>query len=286
MTHFRLDRILTLFIFHPLLRTVNFHKKAKIPILMYHSISNDNESNVHPYYRINTSPDVFAKHIKFLHENNYSVISLRDVKETLAQTNNSPDRHVVITFDDGYRDFYTEAFPVLKNYDYTATVFLPTGFIDNKKTLKGKRHLNWNEILELSNNGINFGSHTVTHPQLKLLKKEDIEFELRQSKKVIQDNLGKQVESFSYPFAFPEEDKEFTKHLKAILKKYEYKHGVSTRIGTTQKKDDIYFMKRIPINSCDDISLFKAKIEGGYDWLNAPQNFFKILKHRFGDSGV
>jgi len=45
-------------------------------------------------------------------------------------------------------------------------------------------------------------------------------------------------------------------------------------------------MKRIPVNSCDDIPLFEAKLEGGYDWLNAPQNFFKILKHRFGDSDV
>jgi len=245
---------------------------------MYHSISNDNESNVHPYYRINTSPDAFAKHIKFLHENNYSLISLRDVKETLAQTNNSPDRHVVITFDDGYRDFYTEAFPVLQNYGYTATVFLPTGFINNKNNLKGKSHLNWNEILELSNNGISFGSHTVNHPQLKLLKKEDIEFELRQSKKVIQDNLQKQVESFSYPFAFPEEDKEFTKHLKEILKKYGYKQGVSTRIGTTSKEDDIYFMKRKPINSCDDIRFFEAKLKGGYDWLARAQLLFKKVK--------
>lgn len=278
MTHFRLDRIATLFFFQPLLRNISLRKRNNIPILMYHSISNDNESNVHPYYRINTSPDAFAKHIKFLHENNYSLISLRDVKETLAQTNNSPDRHVVITFDDGYRDFYTEAFPVLQNYGYTATVFLPTGFINNKNNLKGKSHLNWNEILELSNNGISFGSHTVNHPQLKLLKKEDIEFELRQSKKVIQDNLQKQVESFSYPFAFPEEDKEFTKHLKEILKKYGYKQGVSTRIGTTSKEDDIYFMKRIPINSCDDIRFFEAKLKGGYDWLARAQLLFKKVK--------
>jgi len=321
MSLFRLDRLLTLYFFRPLLRSIGFHKKARIPILMYHSISNDSESKVHPYYRINTSPDLFARHIRFFHENNYKVIGLDQAvkmlkspdtnfphhrtiyatqktqvtqstqvtQQTLAPNEfNKPGKpiFVVITFDDGYQDFYTEAFPVLQNYGYTATVFLPTGFIDNRNNLKGKTHLKWNEILELANNGISFGSHTVTHPQLKFLKKEDIQFEIRQSKKVIENNLEKPVESFSYPFAFPEEDKEFTKYLRKILQKYGYKHGVSTRIGMTSKKDDIYFMKRIPVNSCDDIPLFEAKLEGGYDWLNAPQNFFKILKHRFGDSDV
>jgi len=315
MSPFRLDRLLTLYFFHPLLRAISFHKKARIPILMYHSISNDNESNVHPYYRINTSPDVFAKHINFLHENNYKVIGLDQAVKTLKSPDtNFPDHRttyatqktqvtqqtllpnrpnepnkpnepifVVLTFDDGYQDFYTEAFPVLQNYDYTATVFLPTGFIDNRKNLKGKNHLNWNEILELSDKGITFGSHTVTHPQLKFLKKEDIEFEIRQSKEEIENNLEKPVESFSYPFAFPEEDKEFTKHLKEILQKYGYKYGVSTRIGMTSKRDDIYFMKRIPVNSCDDIRFFEAKLKGGYDWLSAPQNWVKILKYKAGD---
>ena len=128
---------------------------------MYHSISNDNESNVHPYYRINTSPDIFATHIRFLYENNYKVIGLdqavkmlkspdtnffdnrinngNQVTQVTQQTMvpNKPGKpiFVVITFDDGYQDFYTEAFPVLQNYGYTATVFLPTGFIDNRKTL-------------------------------------------------------------------------------------------------------------------------------------------------------
>ncbi|MBN1974572.1 MAG: polysaccharide deacetylase family protein, partial [Sedimentisphaerales bacterium] len=171
-----------------------------------------------------------------------------------------------------------EAFPVLQNYDYTATVFLPTGFIDIRKGLKGKNHLQWNEILELSNNGITFGSHTVTHPQLKFLKEEDIEYEIRQSKEIIENNLGIPVESFSHPFAFPEENKKFTKYLRKTLQKYEYKHGVSTRIGMTSKEDDIYFMKRIPVNSCDDILFFNEKLEGGYDWLYHIQRIVKAIR--------
>jgi peptidoglycan/xylan/chitin deacetylase (PgdA/CDA1 family) len=260
---------------------------------------------VHPYYQINTSPDIFVERMRFLHENNYSVISLAKavkmldsnsqpnqlntqhatrntqikLNQPLNHSTNQPLKYVVLTFDDGFRDFYTQAFPILQKYGFTATVFLPTGFIDNKGLkLKGKEHLNWIEVRELHNNGINFGSHTVTHPQLKLLKKEDIEYEIRQSKETIQNKLGESIDSFSYPFKFPEEDKEFTKYLRVILQKFGYKYSVSTRIGTTSKKDDIFFLKRIPANSCDDISLFKAKLQGGYDWLYWPQYFLKMAK--------
>ena len=290
------------------MRILPQRKEPTIPILMYHSISEDMQHGIHPYYQTATSPRVFAEHMKFLYENNYKVINLDQAvkifksKETPHRSglsnklfnqsrnkllfSNQQIKYLVLTFDDGYQDFYTEAFPVLQSYNYPATVFLPTGLINNRKGLKGKSHLNWNQILELSNNGITFGSHTVSHPQLKFLKKENIELEIRQSKEVIEDNLGKPVESFSYPFAFPDEDKEFTEYLRGLLQKYRYKHGVSTRIGTTSKKNDIYFMKRIPINSCDDIPLFKTKLEGGYDWLRMPQNLYKFLKHRSGSNNV
>ncbi|WP_162532277.1 polysaccharide deacetylase family protein [Candidatus Scalindua japonica] len=225
--------------------------------------------------------------MRYLHENDYSVVSLKDIVDILKKTPqllNSSTRqlkYVVITFDDGFRDFYTQAFPVLQKYNFTATVFLPTEFINNNGSrLNEKEHLSWDEVRELNNNSINFGSHTVTHPQLKSIKKEEIEYEIRHSKETIEDKLGEVIDSFSYPFAFPEEDNEFRKYLKDILRECDYKYSVSTRIGTTSRKDDICFAKRIPVNSCDDIIFFKAKLEGGYDWLNKPQCIFKMFKRK------
>jgi peptidoglycan/xylan/chitin deacetylase (PgdA/CDA1 family) len=245
---------------------------------MYHSISEESENKVSPYYRINTSPDILAKHMRFLYENKYSVIALKDVKRCF-ESGEKINNKVVITFDDGFHDFYTKAFPILQKYGFTSTVFLPTGFIDNKKLkLKVKEHLHWNEVRELYKKGINFGSHTITHPQLKFLKKDEIEYEIRHSKEIIEDKLGEPIESFSYPYKFPEEDRGFIRYLGDLLQECDYKYGVSTRIGTTSKKDDIFFMKRIPVNSYDDILLFKAKLEGGYDWLYFPQFFFKSCK--------
>jgi peptidoglycan/xylan/chitin deacetylase (PgdA/CDA1 family) len=274
----RIDRLATLYLAYPLMQR-HLRKGIHIPILMYHSISDDREDGVHPYYRLNTSPDIFASHMRFLYENNYSAISLDGVYQQLASGERPDNKLVAITFDDGYRDFYTQAFPVLQRYHYTATVFLPTGFIDNKELrLKGKEHLNWYEIQELHHAGIKFGSHTVTHPQLRFLKSTDVEFELRQSKETIEDKLGAPVNAFSYPFAFPEEDKEFTEYLRDILQKSGYKCGVSTRVGTTSIKDDILFLKRIPVNSCDDTPLLEAKLEGAYNWFYKSQYLFKMAK--------
>ena len=290
MVSFRLDRLLTLYFFSPLLRIRSSNKEPRIPILMYHSISGDNEDNIHPYYHINTSPSVFAMHMQFLHENSYTVISLGEAVRILksSDTNlsdhrtnkpNNPQKYVVITFDDGFRDFYTKAFPILQKYGYTAIVFLPTAHIDNQRhKLKGKEHLNWDEVNKLSANGITFGSHTVTHPQLKNLKNSKIEYELMQSKKRIETMVGKEINLFSYPYKFPEEDKRFINYLKSVLVNFRYECSVTTQIGSTTSKSDRYFLKRLPINSSDDLQFFNAKIEGSYDWLHIIQWLSKKIK--------
>ncbi len=281
---FRLDRFLTLYVFHPLAK-LRKPKGLRIPILMYHSISDEPETG-HPYYWINTSPEVFSTHMKFLYDNNYTVIPLTDAVRLLSTTqplNHSttqPLNYVVITFDDGFRDFYTEALPTLEKYSFTATIFLPTSFIEQERLMfKNKECLTWDEVRDLRRKGFSFGSHSVTHRQLKSLSNDEVESELRRSKERIEENIKESSESFAYPYRFPEEDKKFCDRLQGILKKCGYKFGVSTRIGTTDQNDDIFFLKRIPMNSFDDIAFLKAKLNGGYDWLYGPQRLQKLLKN-------
>jgi hypothetical protein len=195
------------------------------------------------------------------------------------QLTNQQINYVVITFDDGFRDFNTNAFPILEKYGFTATMFLSTGFINNGSRFKGEKCLSWDEVRELHRKGIKFGSHTVTHPQLKTLNTKQIEYEVRKSKEDIEDNLGESTDSFSYPYKFPEEDKNFTMYLRDLLNKYGYKNGVSTILGIAKNGNNNFFLKRIPLNSCDDISLLRAKLQGGYDWLHMPQLFSKHLKN-------
>jgi peptidoglycan/xylan/chitin deacetylase (PgdA/CDA1 family) len=227
--------------------------------------------------------------MKFLAENNYKVISLSDAVRLIGSANNHPItqspyppiKYVVLTFDDGYKDFLTQAFPVLKKHGFGATVFLPTKFIDNNRSgLKGKEHLNWSEVRKLHEEDILFGAHTVTHRQLKHLREDEIEYEVRTSKEIIEAQIGHSVESFSYPFAFPEQDTAFTASFRTLLTNVGYKSCVSTRIGTVNRPEDTLSLKRIPINSRDDVLFFKGKLEGAYDWLYKPQYLYKLLKNR------
>lgn len=273
---FRLDRILTLRLFH-LLPRIQPATHA-IPILMYHSIGTEDHEGRHPYYATGTSSEVFAQQMRMLRELGYRSLTLDQVVKALS-TPGRPEKTVAITFDDGFQDFATEAFPILQECGFTATMFLPTAYIGQRATsFQGKPCLTWSEVRELRQAGMVFGSHTATHPELKHMKRGEIEMEIRESRLAIEDQLGEAIRSFSYPFAFPGADMDFTRMLEEILESNGYTEGVTTTIGTAQPKDSKYFLKRLPVNSLDDPRLFQAKLERGYDWLGTIQHCVKVVK--------
>jgi peptidoglycan/xylan/chitin deacetylase (PgdA/CDA1 family) len=272
---FRFDRFATLYMVNPIQRRTS--SKSSIPILMYHSVSNRDEAGVHPYYRTATAPTVFELHMQYLHDHGYTAMNVGDAVDSL-QNGRLTNKRAVITFDDGYSDFYKHAFSVLDRHGFTATVFLPTAYIGTvTKQFKGKDCLTWAEVRELRKCGITFGSHTVSHPQLRDLDANAVNMEVANSKKTIEDNLGEAVDCFSYPFAFPEGDTLFTRRLRDTLVTSGYNQGVSTRIGMAREREDRYFLRRLPMNSLDDALLFGAKLQGGYDWLHTIQYISKLL---------
>lgn len=276
----RLDRLATLYLVSPLMRHAP-GREPSIPILMYHSISGEDESGLHAYFRTCTAPGVFAAQMAYLHSHGYSTCSLTQALDCLRSGTHPATRPVVITFDDGYSDFHRQAFPVLSRYGFSATVFLPTAFIgDRPLQFKGRDCLTWAEVRELRNHGILFGSHTVTHPQLRELSVPAINEEVVSSKKTIEQKLGCVVDSFSYPFAFPQTEAEFTRMLRDSLGQAGYQNGVCTVVGRASHGSDPFFMERLPVNSCDDAPLFQAKLTGAYDWVSKSQHLVKMTRTR------
>ena len=214
----------------------------------------------------------------FLHSSGYSTLGLGELRQRI-QDGRELDRRVVITFDDGYGDFYIHAFPVLASYNFSATVFLPTAYIGNRRRcFNGNPCLTWDETRELSRAGITFGSHTVSHPQLRNLSQQAIDRELLESRETMEQELGTAIDSFAYPFAFPETDAPFRARLSESLERAGYKNGVCTTIGRADARRSRWFMKRLPVNSGDDPRLFEAKLAGAYDWVGLPQLWFKMAK--------
>lgn len=179
-------------------------EKKKIPILMYHSISRYGTPKFKPF---TLSPKLFAEHMAYLHQHRYAPITVTQFIAAQTQTGPKlPKRPVILTFDDGFADFYEEALPILRQYGFPATLYVATGFVDG--TSRWLQHegeanrpmLTWDQLREISASGIECGGHSHTHPHLDMLSPSAAAREIVQSKRLLEEQLGQQVSSFAYPF--------------------------------------------------------------------------------------
>jgi peptidoglycan/xylan/chitin deacetylase (PgdA/CDA1 family) len=275
---FDLDRLVTIHLVSPVMQATPA-RRLSIPVLMYHSIAEEEESGVRAYYRTSTSPTVFRAHMELLYREGYRVCSPSEAVRMLADPRQPIIKAAVITFDDGYRNNYETAFPILNEFGFGATIYLPTSYIaDSTVEFKGRKCLNWDEVREMQKHGVSFGSHTVNHPQLDGLDKSTIEMELKDSKSAIEDKTGSAVESFAYPYAFPQTKTQFKDMLRHMLYEAGYRNGVCTAIGLATSGSDPLFLERLPVNTCDDSNFLGAKLIGAYNWMGKSQVAIKTAK--------
>ena len=163
-------------------------KNAKVPTLMYHSITDDMS---YIEYSINAvSPVDFEKQLKYISENGYQTIFFDDLENLGKYT-----KPIILTFDDGFIDFYKEAFPLLKKYNQKATLFVVVGYIscDPYCTVE--------QLKEMEESGlVDVQVHTQSHKNLTTLNKEDLEKEVVGSKEILEGYLNKNVTSLCYPY--------------------------------------------------------------------------------------
>ena len=213
-------------------------EQIRIPILTYHSI--DESGSV-----ISTKPEVFRKQMKGLSEAGYEPVALNHLVVSRSEKTSLPPKTVVLTFDDGFQNFYTAVFPVLQEYGFNATVFLVTdhcgGYNDwrgNPPDLQRSKLLSWREIKELSDYGIEFGAHTRTHPDLTKIGAGRVENEIIESKKVIEDSIGREARTFAYPFG------KFNPTIRRVVEKT-FAAACSTNLGKVCPQSDFYSLERI-----------------------------------------
>lgn len=161
---------------------------SKGHILMYHYIRSGIDYNKDRIgYNLSIPPSEFEQQVSTWKQEGYHSITMSEML-----SGNTDNKAVALTFDDGYEDFYTEAFPVLQKYGWTATTYIITGKI-------GGNYMTWEQLKTLQEAGIEIGAHTVNHRDLSKLSLSEQESEIKQSKQDLESHLGITVKSFCYP---------------------------------------------------------------------------------------
>jgi peptidoglycan/xylan/chitin deacetylase (PgdA/CDA1 family) len=249
---------------------------------------NSNSVRILYYHRIDPaedhisclSPERFAAQMNYLAGKGYWVFPLDEIPVYLRQGTPFPPKSVVLTFDDGFKDNYTYAYPILANLRFRATIFLVGGYIGGQELpvlTRYKRRclpLSWTEIEEMSKNRISFGAHSLTHPQLTRLAPTEVQREVLGSKKLIEDRLGKEVKFFCYPRG------DFDDRVKAIVAKAGFSGACTIRPGATSLRSDLFALPRVYISRDDTLDDFRKKLNGAYDALHKGRQMWLTLKQR------
>ncbi|HPC35698.1 MAG TPA: polysaccharide deacetylase family protein [Candidatus Marinimicrobia bacterium] len=249
-------------------------------ILAYHRILPDDLALLRQPLAVSTTQ--FERQMLYLIDKGWQSMTLSEYFEIYDLKQKKPDRIFVITFDDGYRDNYYYAFPILKKYNLKATIFVVTGLLTVPKTLQFDSAVNDNvtemdysitleQMREMANYGIEFGSHTITHPRLDTIGLVEAEKEIDQSKRTLEQYLNQQVKTFCYPYGALNDD------VIALVSKSGYQCAVVT--PTRQEiKESRFTLIRVGVYNSNSLLKFKFKCSNLFLSLRKLRLWF-LLKH-------
>lgn len=228
-----------------------------VPVLMYHSI---NPKSDRVLRRLIVNPRSFECQMRFLKKHHYNVVPLEMLAALIRDNKPIPPKTVAITFDDGYRDFYIYAFPVLEKYRLPATMFI---IVDEVGRPEGDR-LSWQEIIRMQESGlVTFGSHAMgPEPLINIKSPAELKRQIFLSKRILEEKLGQQVKAFSYPEGL------FNPAIRQMVIDAGYKLAVATHPGKGCPNDDAFALKRLRIScSSDNPLVFWFETSGVYTFI-------------------
>lgn len=255
-----------------------------MPILVYHQVA---ESGSFPGYPWRVTPAMFESHMRLLAEEEYKVMALAEFLGAHQEGCVIP-RSVVLTFDDGFRGVLLHAYPILKRYGFSATVFLTTGYMGRsefpwvcpwlglKEDREEYRPLSWAEVRAMQGSVVSLGSHTVTHPHLGHLSPPEMRWEVVEARRQIKEQTGTQVHCFAYPGGIGLYG-DHTRETKELLHAQGYRCALVSEVGRNGHSADPFRLRRLGVGAQDSLALFRAKVEGAYSWVRAMQ----WVAHRF-----
>ncbi len=228
----------------------------RVPVLMYHEISAEPRSAS----RLAVHPESFERQLGYLDDHGYVPVTAGQLAAAISEPADGggrlPDKPVVLTFDDGFADFYDTALPLLGRHGFTASVFVTSGWVtgDTAASAAPASMLSWPAIEDLAATGIEVGAHSVRHPQLDQLGPAALRGELTDSKKAIEDRLGARIPGMAYPFGYSSEQ---VRRLAAEVG-YDYACAVGNRL--VSESASAYALPRLTVGRSTTMTSFARTV--------------------------
>lgn len=268
-----------------------------VPILMYHQVSRPMDGAA---FGDCVSPERFELQMRAIVESGYRVISLVSLIRGARQSPRALRRCVVITFDDGFRDQFLNACPILRRYGLPATFFLVAGYVGTDvmfphlapdgarvEAPPGWLPLAWDQARAMAQHGIDIGSHSVSHRSLGCLPLDAARREIEWSKALLERRLGIPVRFFAYPFGSGAYG-DFDGEIADLLRHAGYDGACTTVVGTNGRGADAFALRRIPMEDADGAFRVRCKLVGAYDWVGMIKYAWQRLvpRHDRVDAGL
>lgn len=231
-------------------------QKYVLPILMYHSVTPMAQKG----NRLAVTDKTFRSQMRYLRKHEYNIISLADAVKLIGDKKKIPPKTVAVTFDDGYRDNYLYAFPIIKEYKIPVTLFI---IVREVGRAQGDR-LSWGEIRDMRSSGlVTIGSHAIgPDPLYKAKSEEDLKSQIFASKSILEEKLGGRIDLFSYP------EGAFDAKIRRLVIDAGYIGAVATNPGRDYPADDVFALKRLRISeNSANMFIFATEASGYYTFM-------------------
>ncbi len=224
---------------------------ASVPILMYHYVSTPPEGADAIRRDLSVTPAQFEEHLAYLRQAGYETVTMKELAYALSGHTTLPPKPVIISFDDGYRDNYENAFPLLRKYGYTGIFFVFTQVIDTYNL----SYLTWEMVKEMHQAGMEFGSHGYRHYDLSDKGVDFLVYEILGSKEAIEERIGEPVRFFSYPSG------SYDELTIRVVESANFWGAVTTQWGAEQSFNSRFEMPRIRVRGNDTPTELAQKLD-------------------------
>ena len=212
-------------------------RQMQVPVLMYHSISFPPPDSDTIRLDLSVTPPAFDEQMKFLLSSGYHTVRVSDLLDHLLHGAPLPEKPIVLTFDDGYADNYKAAFPILEKYGMTATFYIIAKFTEDQRP----GYVTWDQLREMANAGMEVGSHSIDHLDLRGKSIAFLTNQIAGSKQIIESRLGRTVKTFSYPSG------EYDANSISVLRANGYLGAVTEIQGVQQTSDNVFELRRVRV---------------------------------------